>query len=268
MDIKRQYGWKKQDVDDRDLKFSELVRARNLQTTSLPLAVNNRYWCPSVFDQGQLGSCTANAWAGLLGYNECKNGRGGKLYFDMSRLFIYYNERVIGNTVNQDSGAQLRDGAKAIANSGSCAESEWKYDIDQFVIKPPEKCYTDALQYRITNYYSLDGNTPEETLLNLKTCIAAGRCFVFGFSVFDFFESDTMANTGVLQMPKSTEQNVGGHAVMAIGYNDTQKRFLVRNSWGKGWGLKGNLSGYFTIPYEYITDPNLASDFWTVSHDI
>ena len=98
--------------------------------------------------------------------------------------------------------------------------------------------------------------------------MAAGQCFVFGFEVYDYFESDQMANTGVLQLPQPSESDLGGHAVMAIGYNDSQQRFLIRNSWGKGWGLKGNLDGYFTMPYTYITNPKLASDFWTVIRDI
>ena len=112
----------------------------------------------------------------------------------------------------------------------------------------------------------MDGKNPTETLTNLKTCIAAGRCFVFGFDVYDGFESETVANTGVLQLPTATESLLGGHAVMAIGYNDEQKRFLVKNSWGKKWGLPNpKYRGYFTMPYEYITDKNLASDFWTIT---
>ena len=103
----------------------------------------------------------------------------------------------------------------------------------------------------------------------MQTCLASGQCFVFGISVYDSFESQQVASTGVVPMPNlQTEQLLGGHAVMAIGYNNAQKRLLVRNSWGLDWGLSGNLKGYFTLPYDYVTNPNLASDFWTVVKDV
>jgi C1A family cysteine protease len=257
----RKYGWKKQKHDSRDLVFEKLVAKKNLQKISLPAAVNNRFWCSAVEDQGNLGSCTANAWAGLLQYNECKNGKGGAGYRDLSRLFIYYNERVLeGTPVSQDSGAELRSGAKVISNQGVPIEMTWPYNINKFAVKPSVQAYTDALPYKIVNYYSLT------TLNDMKTCLASGRCFVLGFNVYDYFQSQQMASTGILNMPKSSESLLGGHAVLAVGYNETQKRFLVKNSWGKGWGLPNpNLDGYFTMPYAYMTDPNLASDFWTTS---
>jgi C1A family cysteine protease len=270
MTTNRVYGWKKQDVDNRDLKMRDLKAVRPM-AVSLPSTVNLRKWCSEVEDQGQLGSCTANAWAGILQYNENKYTVKGRKYFNMSRLFIYFNERVIGNTVNEDSGAQLRDGAKAIATYGSCAEYDWPYDITKFTNKPTPACYTVALPNHIHSYYSLDGITPAKTLTNLKTCLASGQPFVFGFNVYDSFESDAVANTGIMPMPSSSELTagpIGGHAVMAIGYNDSEQRFLVRNSWGTSWGLKGINAGYFTIPYKFISDPNQASDFWTVVKEI
>lgn len=263
--MNRKYTWKKQKEDVRDLDINRLRSVRMLPTTPPPVA-NNRYWCSEVEDQGNLGSCTANAWAGLMEYSECKNGRGGKLFHDFSRLFIYYNERAIENTIDEDSGAYLRDGAKAIASKGACFEKDWPYIIDKFTARPNESCYKNALDNKIGGYYSLDGRTPQETLLNLKTCIAAGRCFVFGFMVYDGFESKEVLNTGILQLPKSDESILGGHAVMAVGYNDEQQRFLIKNSWGRKWGLKNpKYRGYFTMPYEYISDRNLASDFWTIT---
>jgi len=268
--INRTYGWKKQVDDHRDFKMRDLKAVRPM-AVSLPKVVNLRQWCSEVQDQGSLGSCTANAWAGILQYNENKYPVKGRKYFDMSRLFIYYNERVIGNTVNEDSGAQLRDGAKAIATYGSCAEYDWPYDVTKFTDKPTLACYKVALPNHIHSYYSLDGGNSSKTLNNLKTCIASGQPFVFGFSVYNSFESQEMADTGIMPMPSSQELKdgpIGGHAVMAVGYNDNEERFLVRNSWGTGWGLKGINGGYFTMPYEFISDANQASDFWTVVKEI
>ena len=265
MSIPRKYGWKPQKDDVRDYGFGRMVRLLKVPFRAIPPVVLNRKYCSAVQDQGSLGSCTANAWTGLLQYNECKNGNGGKNFKWLSRLFVYYNERVLNNTVNEDSGAELRDGAKVINKQGVCWEYEWPYNTGKFMQTPPAKCYTDALPNVINSYYALN------TLTDMKTSLAAGQCFVFGFNVYDFFESDQMAATGVLKMPSRSELAngpVGGHAVMAIGYDDTKQVFTIKNSWGLGWGLPGNLNGYFTMPYQYISDKNLATDFWTVIKDV
>jgi len=238
--------------------------------TVLPPVVNLRKWCSEVQDQGQLGSCTANAWAGMLQFNENKYPLAGHApYFNMSRLFIYYNERVLGDTVNEDAGAELRDGVQVIHASGSCAEYDWPYNPSQFAVKPTPACYKVALPNAIHSYYALDGATPAMTLLNLKTTLASGQPFVLGFNVYESFQSQAVANTGIMPMPNTeSEQLLGGHAVMAVGYNDSEKRFLIRNSWGTDWGLKGINAGYFTMPYAYISDPTQVSDFWTIVKDI
>ena len=260
--MNKKYTWIKQQPDIRDYNFSKLKTVKTIVPT-LPSHITLRQWCSEVEDQGDLGSCTANAWAGLLQYNEIKNGRGGALYNDLSRLFLYYNERVIEGTVGEDSGAQLRSGAKALATNGICIEKEWPYKINSFKQKPTSQCYTDALPNVIHSYYSIN------TFNDLKTSLANGFPFVFGFTVYESFESQKVADTGVVPMPNlKKEQVLGGHAVLAIGYNDSQKRFLVKNSWGKNWGLSGTLAGYFTIPYDYLANPNLASDFWTCIRDV
>ena len=257
----RKYVFFKQPYDEKDNNFSELVKLKDIQIVSLPSMVNNRFWCSAVEDQGQLGSCTANAWAGLLQFNECKNGLGGKSYKDLSRLFIYYNERVIEGDVSQDNGATLRDGSQTLTAQGVCPESQWPYNINNFAVKPTTQCYTNALPYKISGSYALT------TLNDMKTCLADGRCFVFGFNVYDYFESDQMASTGILYLPQPSENLLGGHACLAVGYNDTQQRFLIKNSWGKGWGLPNPVyDGYFTMPYAYMTNPELASDFWTATN--
>ena len=262
-EVERKYGWKKQVDDVRDYGFGRMVRLLKVPLLTLPSMVLNRVYCSAVQDQGQLGSCTANAWAGLLQYNENKNGQGGKQFKWVSRLFIYYNERVLEGTVNEDSGAELRDGAKVIHLQGACWEYQWPYNESKFTVTPTKYCYAQALPHVINNYYSLN------TITDMKTCLAAGQCFVLGFNVYDYFESQEMADTGILKMPTSQEQTsgpIGGHAVMCIGYDDTKQVFTIKNSWGLGWGLKGNLDGYFVMPYNYMM--TYASDWWTVVKDV
>ncbi|MEI6421702.1 MAG: C1 family peptidase [Lentisphaerota bacterium] len=241
-----------------------MAEEQNYQITDLPEEASNRLYCSEVENQKNLGSCTANAWVGLMEYNQCLAGFGGKKYKDFSRLFLYYEERNLEGTIDEDSGAYLRDGAKALAKCGVCYEKTWPYIINKFTDKPTEASYDEAYPHHIHSYYSLDGRTPEKTLMNLKTCIANKQCFVFGFMVYDYFESDEMKSTGILKMPTANEQICGGHAVMGVGYSNITKTFLIKNSWGKRWGLKGNLGGYFHMPFEYITNRNLASDFWTL----
>ncbi|HYB40436.1 MAG TPA: C1 family peptidase, partial [Candidatus Methylomirabilis sp.] len=209
--------------------------------------------CPPVYDQGQLGSCTANAIGAAIQFDQMKE----KLpdVFTPSRLFIYYNERVIEGTVQSDSGAQIRDGIKSVAKQGGCPEKLWPYDIAKFTDKPSAACYTEAAKHRVVSYQRVAQNANQ-----MKGCLASGFPFVFGFTVYESFESDAVAKTGQVPMPAHGEQVLGGHAVMAVGYDDHAQRFTVRNSWGTGWGHKG----YFTIPYAYLLDRGLSSDFWTL----
>jgi C1A family cysteine protease len=233
--------------DHRDHMFSAVYRA----PLKLPASVDLRPNCSAVEDQGQLGSCTANALVGTLEFLERKDGVS---FTDLSRLFVYYNERVIEHTVASDAGAMLRDGIKTLAKQGVCAEKNWPYTISKFKNKPSKACFTEAGTHVITSYERL------QTLDDMRACLAAGYPFVFGFTVYASFEASTVAKTGVVPMPAAGEAVLGGHAVVAVGYKDSTKRFIARNSWGAGWGQKG----YFTIPYAYLTNPQLASDMWTI----
>jgi C1A family cysteine protease len=172
-----------------------------------------------------------------------------------SRLFIYYNERVMEHTVNSDSGAQIRDGIKSVNQQGVCPEAEWPYDIATFTDEPSQQCYADAQLHRAVSYARV-----VQTLNQMKGCLASGYPFVFGFTVYESFETQQVAQTGHAPMPTPNEQVLGGHAVMAVGYEDAHHWFIVRNSWGTGWGMQG----YFTLPYAYLLDTNLSSDFWTI----
>jgi C1A family cysteine protease len=246
--IKR-YGWIPDLPDHRDLLyFTEPARV-----ATLPPKVDLRSQCPSVYNQGQLGSCTANAIAAAHEFEQRKQNL--KTAFTPSRLFIYYNERVIEHTVAQDAGAMIRDGIKSAVKQGVCPEKEWPYRITAFSSKPTASCYRDALLNQVLNYQRL---TP--TLLHLKDCLAAGFPFVFGFSVYESFESESVVKTGKVPLPKPAERLLGGHAVLAVGYDDKNQCFIVRNSWGADWGL----AGYCWMPYAYLTNPTLSSDFWTI----
>jgi C1A family cysteine protease len=245
----KHYGWIRDIPDQRDHLYAAPVVA----LAALPPSVDLRAACPPVYDQGQLGSCTANGIAAALQFDRMKQ----KLTPDFipARLFIYYNERVIEHTVASDSGAQIRDGIKSVGQQGDCPETEWPYNIANFAQKPPTNCYSDALKYKAVQYQRVLQNVNQ-----MKGCLASGYPFVFGFTVYDSFESQQVAQTGAVPMPAPAEQVLGGHCVVAVGYDDAQQRFIVRNSWGTGWGMQG----YCTMPYAYLTDPNLASDIWTI----
>jgi C1A family cysteine protease len=244
------FGWIPDLPDHRDHIFS--APAPVLGT--LPPSVDLRAGCPpTVYDQGQLGSCTANAIAAAF---EFDLGKQQLPDFMPSRLFIYYNERVIEGTVDSDSGAMIRDGIKSVAKQGVCSEDEWKYDTDRFAEKPPGTCYEAALDNQALSYQRVP-----QSLNQMRGCLAHGYPFVFGFTVYESFEGDEVAKTGEVPLPGAGEGVLGGHAVLAVGYDNASARFTVRNSWGPEWGL----GGYFTIPYAYLTDRGLASDFWRIS---
>lgn len=158
-------------------------------------------------------------------------------------------------TVRVDAGAMLRDGIKSIAQQGVCPEQRWPYLVAKFTHKPTKPCYTDAMKHQAVSYQRLVPTLPQ-----LQGCLASGLPFVFGFTVYASFESADVARTGTVPMPGAQEPILGGHAVLAVGYDDAQQRFLGQNSWGTGWGMQG----FFTLPYAYLTGGHLADDFWTV----
>jgi C1A family cysteine protease len=253
------YGWHPDLPDRRDLMYAV---PHAVAAAALPAKVDLRPQCPPVYDQMQLGSCTANAIAGAIEFDQIKQ----KLpEFMPSRLFIYYNERVIEHDVTLDNGAQIRDGVKSVNKQGVCSEKSWPYsdqntDPDPcpncpYAKKPTAACYAEAAKHKVTSYQRLVSQ-----LNLLKGCLASGYPFVFGFTVYESFESQQVASTGIVPMPGPGEKVVGGHAVVGVGYDDSTQHFIVRNSWADTWGLKG----YCMMPYAYLTDTNLADDFWTI----
>lgn len=243
--VQRTYGWVPDVPDRRDYLYGAIK-----PVVKLPRKVDLREFCSAVENQGNLGSCTAQALAGNLEYLDKKTD---SIYTDVSRLFIYYNERALEDTLGYDSGASLRDGIKTLKDYGACWEANWPYLIEHFTRKPSVKCYDEAKEHRIESYHRIT------TLPEMLTCLAEGYPFVFGFTVYESFESQEVAASGIVKMPGKKERTLGGHAVMAAGFDQGSKRFLVRNSWGADWGM----GGYFTIPYQYLEE--LADDFWTIS---
>jgi len=248
------FGWLPDLPDARDFMYAAPLKIMQ----KIPLKVDLRSGCPPVYDQGGLGSCTANALGATFEFGKTKQN---KPTFMPSRLFLYYNERVLINTINSDSGAFLRDGIKSLNKQGICPEADWTYDDSsdtgaKFTQKPPQNCYTTALKNQILSYQRLPVN-----LTAIKGCLAEGYPFVFGFTVYTSFMSQKVASTGIMPMPKlATEHVVGGHAVVAVGYDDTRQAVLVRNSWNTTWGIKG----YFWMPYAYISNSQFCSDLWTI----
>ena len=240
--MKRRYDWIRDLPDHRDFMFLRLP-------TKISNVVDLRPKCSPIEDQLQLGACTGNAGVGIY---ECLEHIQGMKFDNKSRLFLYYNTRLIEHTVNTDSGGTIRDTFKALAKWGVCSEKIWPYDIQKFAVLPPKNCYADAIKHEIIVYQRLS------VLDDLLNCLALGYPFEFGFSVYQSFESAKVAKTGIVPMPKKSEAFLGGHAVDGVGYEMDKKWIICRNSWGSKWGDYG----YFYLPFDYISNPNLAADFW------
>jgi C1A family cysteine protease len=243
------YGWARDLPDARDVMYAAPLLG---MAKGLPTKVDLRPKCPPIYDQGQLGCCTGNGIAGAIEFDQMKLGKSA---FLPSRLFIYYNERVMEGTVSSDSGAQIRDGIKSVATIGAPPEKLWPYVISKFADKPPTTAYTDAKLDLVKSYAKVS-----QVLQQMQGCLADGYPFVLGFTVYESFESAAVAKSGIVPMPTAKENVVGGHCVVAVGYDDSKRTFIIRNSWGTSWGMKG----YCTMPYEYLLAAHLASDFWTI----
>lgn len=243
---KYSYGWKKQSEDARDYVYSAY------EGMVLPPVLSLQHKMPPVYDQLACGSCTAQAIAAAMEYDAMKQGLPA---FTPSRLFIYYNERLIEGTTDQDSGANIRDGIKSVNAQGVCAEGLWPYDIAKFTNKPDDVCYKDGKQNRSLLYQSL-----HQTAYSIKHCLANNYPVIFGFTVYESFESNDVTTTGIIPMPQPNEQIIGGHAVLCVGFDDSKSAFLIRNSWGSAWGI----DGYFYMPYNYMLRADLASDLWCI----
>lgn len=236
--------WMPDKLDSRDYKYTTTERVS-------PSRVDLRIFCSSIENQGNLGSCTGQAIAGAI---ELLNKRNRKPT-DVSRLFIYYYERLLLGTVNYDSGAYIRDGIKATNHYGASLESLWPHDISKFRQEPILEAKTDALNRKVTRY---------ERVTNFNQCIDAltnGYPIIMGFHVYSSFMSACVAKTGVMPYPNTKrERLLGGHAVLLVGYNKRESVFIARNSWGTNWGERG----YFYMPFNVVTNTSMSSDYWII----
>jgi len=246
----RVLNWKPDLPDHRDHRY---VKVKPWYRR-FPARVDLRAQCPPIVDQGQIGSCTANAIAGALGFLEIAKDPAFQFssFEPFSRLFIYWRERVMEGDPMQDAGAMIRDGVASCFQKGACREKTWPYDANKLFTTPSQPCYAEAYGHKLTKYMRLNNLN----LTELLDCLAAGFPFVFGISVFaSFFMT---GRDGMVPAPYGPLE--GGHALLCVGYDLASQRFIVRNSWGTGWGDQG----YCYIPFGYLTNMNLADDFWTL----
>lgn len=247
------YGWRPDMPDHRDhrLYFGPNVDSYPPQDF-LPVE-----WLPPIRDQGNQGSCTGHGVRSLGQYMRKKEGQ---VDIELSPRFIYYNARVVEHTVKEDAGAEIRDCIKQVAHLGFASEKDCPYDWRNWTKRPSNRSFVDARQDMAIEYAR-----PDQSLLSLKSLIAENFGFVFGFAVYENFESRQVEDSGIMNMPQG--YLLGGHAVWAVGYDDSKRAFLIGNSWGTDWGAShpnGGSRGYFWMPYDYITNNDLCDDFWVI----
>jgi C1A family cysteine protease len=237
------------DINIKRLPQTDL-KIKNFDKISiLPKSVDLRSKMPPVFNQGNLSCCTGFAISACFDYED-------KSDFQPSPLFIYYNERLMGGSVMIDSGANIADGIRSLETFGVCKNSSWPYIINKFKTKPPETCYKEALNYKVTSSFNV-----QQDITSIKTCLANGHTIVLGIAIYSSFESRECMLTGKIPIPNPNDEYLGGHCVVCVGYDDETQTWLMRNSRGTGWGNKG----YFTLPYSYLLDNNLCSDLWAIT---
>ena len=238
------YHWVRDKVDKRDYLYAPTI-------AKISTYVDLRPYCSSIEDQGRLGSCTGNAIAGAIELLMKRNNN----FTDISRLFIYYYERLLENTVNYDSGAYIRDGIKACYTYGAATENLWPYDISKFRNRPNIDAVNDAKKRKVKLYERVSDFN------GVINAIDNGYPVTIGFDVYSSFDSPTVARTGIMPYPNlKKEKLLGGHAVLIVGYNKNNDTFIVRNSWGKYWGD----NGYFYMPFQVIKNNTMSGDFWVI----
>lgn len=240
------FGWIKDFPDDRDWLYT----APAPPVAKLAVYVDLRDKMPPIWDQGSLGSCTAQATSGASAFLHQAMAHP----LDPSRLFNYWEARAVIGTTGWDSGATIRDSIKVLAKFGACPESMWPYVPFRLTDKPTQDCYDSAIKHKALAYRRLPRvNT------SMQSVLAKGYPFVFGFVVYESFIN--IGADGMMPTPKPNERVLGGHAVLAVGYDAKKQFFIARNSWGSGWGDHG----HFYVPFSIMVNRQLTDDRWVVT---
>ena len=267
-------GLIRQKEDERDVLYG----IHFVYPQPIPRRVNLISKCPPIFNQGELGSCTANAGVFARMMLEDSNSE------TLSRLYLYYKERVLEGTVHTDGGAEMRDVCKALKKYGVCTEETWPYDVNAFTKRPSRCANHEAANYKISAYRCLSSDADMDDSKQINQYIAlTGKPVLAGIDVYESFESEETAHGVCAPYPDvSKEQLLGGHAIAFVGYDldydvyenssesakevlkslgleNAKGAKLLRNSWGEDWGMQG----YIWFPDIFITN-KLSWDFWTL----
>lgn len=250
---KHGYGWLPDRPDQRDQLYAPggPILRKLAETPKFDLSVDAAM--PSIWNQDTLGSCQGHATGRCFAF---AHGKAEAEPFMPSRLWIYFQSRVLEGTPDYDAGSYIRDGFRVCAKLGVPPEEFWPYDIPTFAGPAPKAATEAASAHQAIVYRRVP-----QTLTSLKASILGGQPFAFGFTVFESFESGQVAKDGMVPLPGLDESELGGHAVTGVGYDDSEQRFKVANSWTEEWGD----GGYCYMPYSFLTDQQLCADFWQVS---
>lgn len=229
------------DWRDRHYNFARIEQPRDY--------VDLRPWASPIEDQLHLGSCVGQAVVGA--YELLLNKADRIKFLDLSRLFVYYNARLLDDAVEEDVGAYVRDGIKAATKYGICSEQVWPYLVQRFADAPSIQSYEDAQRRLIKKYYRIDN------IKDIVNALNADCPVVTSFNVYDSFDDLEYSGNHILPMPRASENLIGGHAVTFVGYDLSKKLFLARNSFGEDWGM----DGYFWVPFDYAEKDFM--DNWT-----
>jgi C1A family cysteine protease len=226
-------------IDSRDLYADQVMLE---PTTVIKRQVDLTPKFSMIENQGELGSCVAQSIVGAIELYE----KTDNTFIDRSRLYVYYNGRLIMGTVNEDSGMYVRDALKACQKYGVCVESIWPYELKLWKTQPTKEAYADGANFKINKYLKLNENDVAQACSMLDK----GVPVIFGQYCFNSITSTKILNDGILEMPSSDEKNQGGHCTVLVGYDLDTQYFKVRNSWGNAWG-KG---GYYFMPFQFYQD--------------
>lgn len=228
---------------------------------------------PPITRQGNIGSCTAHALAAALEHDQIQQGRSSSTHYP-SLLQLYYSEREIRGSINEDVGAQLADGIRVLYETGTCSEALWPYSDDTLLykVKPSDACFAEAARNR--DQQGIAHSRVAPNIESIKHVHNRGYSVLLGIQVYKDFDSSEFAQSALAKLPAPDETSTGGHALLSVGYDDREflttswgetranphyRHLIVRNSWGNAWGDKG----YFYLPYDYV-NPSRVYEVWVV----